>query len=508
MGDAVRRLALVLVSTLLLIACGPAGGGGPSPAGTPRVGGALRVAMESESRTMDPVRSGQRIERVVYYNMYESLVGIDEKLVIKPLLATKWETPDPKTLVFTLRQGVKFHDGTEFNADAVKFNIDRVLTAASSPRKSELASVASVEVRDPSTVVFHLKNPDAALLSQLVDRAGMILSPDAIKKGGADFERKPLGAGTGPFSFVEWKRDDHLTLKRNPNYWKPGLPYLEEIVFRPITNTDTALSALRTGDVDVARQISFKDVASVRGEPDLIYRDASGLAFDSVLLNRGKGIFTDTAKAKAVALAIDRPQIQKTVFSNVGVVSYGPIPPPSWAFDPTEKIYDKGDPDKARAMATGFSFALLVDTRPDNIQAVTLIKDQLARAGITANIRIQEFGQLLNETNAHNFEAAFVGWSGRIDPDGNMFGQFHTGGGFNDGLYSNARVDKLLEDARVEQEQAKRKELYQEAQRVLVEDVARAFIRHGVAAQISTKRVHNFVLIADEIPRFAEVWKD
>ena len=503
-----RAVGLVVFAALLLSACGRTGGGqSPSP-GTPKQGGTLRVAQESELNTLDPLKSALRVERSIFYNMYESLVGIDQGLNIQPLLATRWETPDPKTYVFTLRSGVKFHDGTEFNAAAVKFNIDRILTAPASPRKSELASVQSVEVRDPSTVVVHLKNPDASLLSQLVDRAGMILSPTAIQKAGADLGRNPLGAGTGPFQFVEWKRDDHLTLKKNTSYWKSGIPYLDEVIFRPITNDDARTAALRTGDIDVARTIAFKDVPSVKSDSNFIYKSVPGLGFEGVWLNRGAAPFSDPAKAKAVAMAIDRAAIVKNVFFNVGSVAHGPIPPTSWAFDPSEKIYDLADPDRAKATATGFSFTLKTRNRPDHIQWATLIKDQLAKAGITTNLQTEEFGQLQEETAAHNFQASLLGWSGRIDPDGNMFSQYHTGAGLNYGQYSNPPVDKLLENGRIESDQAKRKQLYQDAQKTIVSDVPYVFIYHGVAEQITSRKVHDFQLISDEIFRFAPVWKD
>jgi len=503
-----RRIAVAILSALVLGACG----GGPSPgagqdSGTPKSGGTLKVALESELRTLDPLRSSQLVERAVYYNMYESLVAIDAKLTITPQLATRWEAPNPTTFVFTLRPGVKFHDGTDFNADAVKFNIDRILATPGSPRGPELSTVQSIEVRDPTTVVFHLKRPDAALLAQLVDRSGMMLSPAAVRRGGADFARMPIGAGTGPFQFVDWKRDDHLTLKKNPKYWRPGLPYLDEIIYRPITNDDARSAALRTGDIDVAKVISGKDVTNVRADPNLAYREIAGLSYWGVRLNRAAGPFTDLAKAKAFALAIDRAQLVKNVYFNIGVVAYGPIPPSSWAFDPAEKIFDKADPARARTTATGFSFSLKVENRQDRIQEATLMKDQLTKAGITANIQVLEFGQLLNEAEAHNFDAALIGWSGRIDPDGNMFQFFHTGAFNNYGQYSNPQVDKLLEDGRTAQDQSKRKQIYQEAQRIIVGEVAYIFTRHDPAQQLSSKKVHNYPLIPDGMFRFAEVWK-
>src|SRR5260370_3474949 len=275
-----KRLALGILGAFFLSACA-SGGGTTSGAGTPKAGGTLKIALESELRTLDPLKSSQRVERQVYYNMYDSLVTIDASLKIKPGLATSWQYSDPTTLQFTLRQGVKFHDGTDFNADAVKFNIDRILNAASSPRKSELASVKSVEIKDPSTVIFHLKKPDAALLAQLVDRAGMVLSPAAIAKGGADFALKPIRAGTRPSAFVEWKRGHQLPLKTHPSYWVSRRPYLDQLIYRPITDSSSALAPLRTTDIDVAgtNAIADKDIASLKPDPTLIYNATAALTF-------------------------------------------------------------------------------------------------------------------------------------------------------------------------------------------------------------------------------------
>jgi peptide/nickel transport system substrate-binding protein len=504
-----KRLATGFIfGTLFLSACA-SGTSSNTTSSTPKPGGTLRIALESELRTLDPLTSSQRVERQVYYNMYDSLLTIDTSLKIKPGLATSWQYTDPTTLQMSLRQGVKFHDGTDFNADAVKFNIDRYISTATSPRRSELSSVQSVEVKDASTVVFHLKRPDAALLAQLVDRAGMILSPAAIQKGGTGFGLNPIGAGTGPFMFVEWKRDDHLTLKKNPNYWVPGRPYLDELIYRPITDTSAALAALRTGDIDVAgtNAIANKDIASVKSDPNLIYKDVPGLSFGGFEIHSGGGVFADKAKRQAVAYALDRSTIIKNVFFNVHVLSRGPIPPTSWAYDPSENIYTTVNVDKAKSLATGFSFDLKTPNDPTDIQLATLIKDELSKAGITANIQPEEFGQVLTEAESHHFDAALVGWSGRIDPDGNMFSWFHTGGGFNDGQYSNPQVDTLLEQARASTDQATRKSLYDQAQKILVEDVAYVFIEHGPAQEITSAKVHNFPLIADSIDRFVNVWK-
>src|SRR5438093_8406755 len=193
----------------------------PRPAGAadvPKKGGTLRVGFYIEAATMDPHLSGSKIDRQVYHNIYEPLVTLDVKLGIKPGLAESWQQPDAKTLVFKLRQGVKFHDGTDFNAEAAKFNFVRMKTETKSVRKGELGNVDSVDVVDPFTLRLNLKKPDAALLATLTDRAGMMVSPRVVQERGGELERNARGAGTGPFEFMEWVKDDHILLKRNDGY--------------------------------------------------------------------------------------------------------------------------------------------------------------------------------------------------------------------------------------------------------------------------------------------------
>ncbi|HTK91411.1 MAG TPA: ABC transporter substrate-binding protein [Verrucomicrobiae bacterium] len=163
--------------------------------------------------------SRSKIDRQIYHNIYEPLLTLDANLGIKPGLAESWQLVDAKTLVFKLRRGVKFDDGTDFNAEAAKFNFNRMKTEPKSVRKGETASIETVDVVDAYAIRMNLKRPDAALPATLTDRAGMMVSPKAIQERGAELERNATGAGTGPFQFAEWVKDDHLLIKRNDNYW-------------------------------------------------------------------------------------------------------------------------------------------------------------------------------------------------------------------------------------------------------------------------------------------------
>jgi len=359
-----RRVALAVACALLVSACGGGSSGNGTQSETPKSGGTATVALESELHTLDPMDSSLLVEREVFYNMYDSLFTIDPKLTIKSGLVKSWDTSDPMNYKFTLQTGVKFHDGTPFNGQSVKDNITRYKTGATSRRKTDLKSVASVEVVDDTHVNFHLNKADATLLATLVDRAGVMLSMAAVQKGGQNFSLAPVGAGTGPFEFVEWKRNDHLTLKKNPSYWRPGLPYLEGLTFRAIPDVNAILSALQTGDIDIARVIAAKDVATVKADSKFIYRDTPAIGFNGMELNTSASPFDDPAKRKAVALAVDKYEILKNVEFNIGVPDNGPIPPSSWAFDPSEKIYDHADDGQGQGRRDRLQLHLQDDLRP------------------------------------------------------------------------------------------------------------------------------------------------
>ena len=483
----------------------------PGSAQDPQRGGTLRVGLLGDFTTMDPHMSTSTEDRDLYYQLYSPLLALDANLKITPELAESWEQPDAVTYVFRLRKGVKFHDGSDLTAEAVKWNFDRILNPATgSIRRSELASIKSVDVVDPLRVRLTLKEPDATLLAALSDRAGMIVSPAAVEKHGKDFAR--YAVGTGPFQFVEWVKDDHLTVRRFPGYWKAGLPYLDEVVYKGIPDNTVKLTALRTGTLDLIDDLPPKDIAATRANPKLRVVETPGLGYRRIELNHTRPPFNNKALRQAVAWAINRDAIHRAVFFGAGAPAQGPISPSSWAYEAVpgfgstpdlgkvkEKLAEGGQPN-------GFRFTLMVVNNSVAQKQAEIIQDNLKRAGITMEIALLEVGAFDEKRKALQFDAAEGRWSGRVDPDGNMFLHMVTGAGNNWGKYSNPRMDELLRAARATPSQTERKRLYGEAVRLIVDDVPIIFLHHDAWSKGWDARVNGYVEIPDGRMRLERVW--
>jgi len=513
-------IGLVIISLSLMTTLAACGGGGSSNGNTTNSGtskgGNISVGLQSDVVTLDPLKSTALVDRQVMLNIYDTLVGLSPQGQLVPDLATSWTNTSPTQLVFTLRTGVTFWDGTPFNADAVVFNINRILNTPSSPRNSELATVQSVQAVDATHVQFNLKKPFSPLLATLTDRAGMILSPTAVQKDGANLGNAPVGAGSGPFMFSEWVKGDHLLLKRNPHYWLKdsqgvALPYLQSIKYRPITNESVEFSNLQTGAINVADTISPNDVPTAKSSSNLIYNQSPGLSFFGIMLNTKVAPFNNVNVRQAIEWGVNRQEILSGPLKNIGVVAQGPIDPTSWAYDSSFAPYTY-DTTKAKAALTqagvsNVTFTLLIASgSPLNTQIAQFVQAELQPAGITVNIKQETFATLLSDTDAHNFQAALLGWSGRPDPDGNMYAWFHTGGGLNNMQYSNPQVDSLLEAARASSDQGQRATDYKQAQQIISQDASYVFLYHGVNLEAVTNNIKGFTLYPTGILMFMNVY--
>jgi peptide/nickel transport system substrate-binding protein len=480
-------------------------------------GGTITMALENDVIDFDPLLSRAFVDRNAHYQIYDSLVRVDPTGKIIPWLADKWAiSDDGKQVTFTLRTDVKYHDGSVFDAASVKWNIDRYRTTDASARKGELAPVASVDVVDPSTVRFNLSAPFSPLLSLLVDRAGMMVSQKVADAAGQDFTRKAFKAGTGPFMLTEAVKDDHITLEKNPAWWGKdpagnALPLLDKITIKPITDSNVRLTNLKTGDAHVANNIAPKDVAALKTDTTMTYQEVPGLAFGSLVPNRKEGFtFNEARYVKAVSMALDRQELLDKAFFGIGVVGYGTIAPAHFAYDAAFKPFEKADPEGAKALVAAvgkgaLALEFLVPSGdPALLQQAQLIQAQLRKADIDAQIVQLEFAQILKQQADHVFKGmTYVGWSGRVDPDGNTYDFNYTGRPNNDGSYSNKDVDTLLDEQRQTTDLTKRKDALRKAEQIyVVDDPSHVWFRFGVAQLLTSKKLQGLEPYPDQIPRF------
>jgi len=521
-----RLLAILTTLALVLGACagtpgtGTTGGAATaSPAAAKATyGGTITFALENDVSNLDPMLSGLFVDRNIHYAMYDSLVRVDPKGNIIPWLAEKWTTStDGKQVTFNLRQGVKYHDGSVFDAASVKWNIERYKTGKGSLRTGDLTQVDTVDAVDASTVRFNLKEAFSPLLGALVDRAGMMLSQKVVDTMGADFTLKPFKAGTGPFILSEAVKNDHYTLEKNPDWWGKDpagnkLPFLDKIIVKPILDGSVRLTNLRTGNAQILNDISGKDVPAVKADPTLTYLEAGAFSWNNLNPNEAPGyIFNEKRYVKAVAMAIDRDEIlAKGPTQGVGIAGWGPISPAHFAWDAAFKPWPKADIEGAKKLVTEvgkgpLKFELLVSSGDAAIlQLAQLIQAQLAKADIVAEIKTQLFNDIVTLQQAKKHLGMIqLGWSGRLDPDGNTYDFVVTGAAQNTSSYSNAKVDELMKAQRAESDPAKRKAMLLQAQQIyVVDDPSRVWYGFGVSPIITVKAVTGMESYPDRIPRF------
>ncbi len=488
----------------------------PAQAGQPVRGGILHVALEQESVTLDPALSVNVPERHILYSVFNTLVRMDEQLNIKPELATSWEQTD-KALTLHLQQGVKFQDGTDFDADAVKFNIDRILDPKTgSGQRANIDSISSVDVVDKYTVRFNLKQPYTPLLGYLAERPGFMASPAAITKWGAQFGLHPVG--TGPFEFVEWVKDDHITVKRFDGYWEKGadgksLPYLDQIIFKPIPDQTVKLANLKAGGLELVDLIAPKDIEPLQADKNYTVLVLPGTRWPMMRLNCSVPPFNNKALRQAVGYAVDRDAIISAVYRGLATPAYGPISPVYKDYFQPDLGKDYGtDLNKAKAklaeagMPNGFSFTINITNDPVNTQLAQVIQASLAKVGIQAKIASFEPTVWQDKTNKSDFEAGLGSWTPRPDPDGVVYEHFDSKGRVNTSKYSNPDVDKLLDQSRLLPSGPQRTKLFQDAEKLIAADQPWTFLIFESRASAATAKLHDLPAIPDTMFRLKSVW--
>ncbi|MBR0651503.1 ABC transporter substrate-binding protein [Roseomonas terrae] len=471
----------------------------------------LRIGLREDPDILDPTLSRTYVGRIVYMALCDKLFDINERLEPVPQLATGFRWENPTTLIVTLRPNVRFHDGEAMDAEAVRYSINRHLTMQGSFRRSEISEVDRVEVVDPLTVRFVLKTPSASFISALTDRAGMIVSPRAAEAAGRDFGARPVCAG--PFRFVERVAQERIVVERFPEYWDAANIHFNRVTYLPIPDNTVRLANLQSGAVEFVERMEPDDMTTISRNRNLRAVAVDELGYQSLAINVGNGerantpLGRDPRVRQALELAIDRAAINQVVYEGMYTPTRQPFPPANpfhvRAFAPTER-----NVDRARALlreagvTTPFPVELTVPNNPDLRQVGEVIQAMAAEAGFQITLRAMEFASSLQAATRGEFQTYLVGWSGRVDPDGNIYTFTRTGGGQNDGRYSNPEVDRLLDAARVELDVDERKELYAQALRLAFgQDIGRIYLWHRKNIMAHTARLSGYRPISDGMIR-------
>jgi peptide/nickel transport system substrate-binding protein len=445
----------------------------------PVAGGTTVWAAESDPVSLDPIVDSGFAATQAFEHSYESLTGYDSQLNIVPALAESWETPDDLTYIFHLRQGVKWHDGSDFTAEDVKYTFDFVIDQdGPAGWRANFSQVESVEITDPATVKFNTSTPFPGLLGAMaILRSSMILKQGAIETT----DLKTTLNGTGPFKLVEYVPKDYIRYVRNPDYWGTPLPYFDEVTFKILEDEEARIAGLRGGSLDYAA-LSPDGQLRLEGDDDFTITGAPRCYLYILQANPRRPKWYHPSVRKAIALAVNREEISDKVFSG-GLHLSGPIPEGfgDWAL-PTDELatWYLDDLDQARALLTeggiedGAELDFVVTAFNQYFPALAVVvADQLKRVGINVTIRQLETGVFVTETGpdgGYNFDMQPNAFSPRHDPDGFLY-RFHSSQmetAYETSLGSQ-ELDDLLITGRTTLDHAVRKDAYDKAQRILLD---------------------------------------
>jgi peptide/nickel transport system substrate-binding protein len=524
------RTFRVLLLTLLALAVAVP----PAAAQQPKAGGTLRVALHLEPTTLDPHgpihATGVQINKVVF----ESLVQLDQGGTARPLLATSWETSaDGRAWTFKLRDGVKFHDGTPFTAEAVKFSFDRVMdrSAGGASGPAFLGPFDRAEVVDRLTVRLHFKKPYPALLDGLETGYLAIVSPEAVKKHGKEFGQHPVG--TGPYVFESWARGQQVVLKKSGAYsWAPGHMkhqgpgYVDEIVYRFIPEHQTRLAALEKGEVDLIGRAPGPDVARLREDKRFtVYLNMFKGAPTMFLVNASRPPTNEQAVRQAMLYAINQAAVVKAVTFGISTPAHGPLKPSIWPYwKGVESLY-RHDPARARQLLDqagwkpggdgvrtkdGKRLTVVVNVKddPQALDMLQVMQANVKQVGMEVDIRPMALAASEDLARKGENGLTFMDWRG-TDPD-ILTLHYHSKNvrGWNMGWVQDPAMDKLLDDAREEMNRGKRQKLYEDAQKYIMEQAYTIPLFNQVQPDVAGSVVKGLAFDANNYFILYDVWLD
>jgi ABC-type transport system substrate-binding protein len=470
---------------------------------------------------LDPRQINTQEAYIVCANVYDCLVLYDYgATTIRPGLAESWEiSEDNLVYTFHLRQGVKFHDGEEFNAEAVVGWYNSIdpdaqgsqYDATAMPYTKDFITdwVDTVEAVDENTVKMTLPKPYAPLLANLAIPLAGIISPKALSLGLDELAVNP--SGTGAFKLArpeDWVRDSQMVLEANPDYWG-GAPKVAQFIFRVIPESSTRLQTLEAGEVDIVWPLSSEDVERARGNPDLVIVEDAGLNVNAIYFNVTKDPFTSKEVRQALNYAVNKEELSEGLYNGNMVPAGGVLPPVVWAYNPDLRSYPY-DPEKAKSLlaeaghdeSNPLSFTLMAYTvprgyNPAGDRLATAIQEYLSEVGVNVDIQTEEWTQYLQDARADKFVAHQSGWQGdNGDPDNFLYALLGgpSKGAGNTAFYENSEVDKLLVQATEVADQDERTKLYQQAEQLIVDDAPWIFIGYQKHQVVTRANVTDFQL--------------
>ena len=449
--------------------------GAAQPGGT--YGGTLRVAHWFPPLSLDPVTGSSGADHQVLYSMYDRLVHFDfDTLEFTPGLAVSWEFTDETTLVMNLREGVTFHDGTPFDAEAVAYNVDRVQNHPNSKVPAELASVDSVDVIDELTVQFNLNKPDSGLVGILSDRSGMIVSPTAAEAADeAQLDANPVG--TGPFKLVEYAEGERLLLERNEDYWQEGLPYADQLEWLFTGDEQSGLNGLRAGDIDVALTVrDGSQVSGLEGDPNINVIRSPSLNTDGCYVNDEIAPWDDARVRKAFSMAVDRATVSDVLTFGLAEPAYLPVPPQHWSSDPTFDGTNGYDPEGAKALLAeagldSVDMTIMIYQNPLQIRKAELLQEAVAPAGFNVEVEVLELSAAVPAMFTDRaYEFFCAPWTGRPDPSQTVSSLFESAAYYSVRDTDRAGVDALVGAGVASADIDDRKAAYSELWQVAIAD--------------------------------------
>lgn len=487
----IKKLVILIVGLFTILSCGKK---------EEEVKGnkLLIVAQGADARTLDPQKAIDTPTVRVYNQIYDGLVKKDNDMNIVPGLAESWNKVDERRTIFNLRKGVKFHNGETLTAKDVKFTLDRM---KNQPTVSFLISeIELVNVIDDYTVEIVTKNGFGPLLSHLSHPGAVILNEKAVTNSSERYDQNPVG--TGPYILDKWLAGDRIFLKANPEYYL-GKSAIENIVIKAIPEGTNRTIALETGEADIVYDVDPVDIDKIKSNNDLKFLYEQSLGNSYLGLNTQHKPFDDVRVRQAIAYAINVDDIIEVVYKNTAIPGSSPISPKIPGYNKDVKNYEYNVEKAKKLLAeagypNGFKTSIWINDNTSRKDIATILQDQFKTIGIDAAIETLEWGAYIDRTAAGEHDMYILGWvTVTGDPDYGLYPVFHTsahGRAGNRSFYSNATVDRLLDEARISTDQEKRMDNYREIQRIIQEEIPSITMVYNNQNVATQKYVENFVL--------------